>query len=45
MVPVVAVWVVVPPLGVLSVKVTPAPETAVPPVITVAVMDAEPGRV
>lgn len=45
MVPVVAVWVVVLPLGVVSVKVTLAPEAAAPPLVTDAVMGTVPGLV
>ena len=42
---VVAVWVVVLPLGVVSVNVTLAPEAAVPPLVTDAVIGTLPGRV
>ena len=41
--PVVAVWVVVPPLGVLSVNVTLAPEAGVPPFVTEAAIGTLPG--
>jgi hypothetical protein len=43
--PVVAVWVVVFPLGVLSVKVTLAPGADVPPFVTEAAMATVPGGV
>jgi len=43
--PVVAVWVVLPPLGVVSVNVTIAPEAGVPPLVTNAVIGTVPGRV
>jgi len=43
--PVVAVWVVVPPLGPVKVNVTLAPEAGVPPLVTDAVIGTVPGVV
>ena len=45
LVPVVAVCVVVLPLGAVSVKVTLAPDAGMPPLVTDAEREAEPGRV
>jgi len=41
--PVVALCVVLPPLGVVRVNVTLAPETGLPPLVTCTVMGTEPG--